>query len=301
MSIQWPEKTRDIHSHHFDSTVWNQFDFRDDDIVIGTYAKSGTTWTQQIVSQLIFNGEEGLNVGEMSPWVDMRIPPMEIKLPALAAQTHRRFVKTHLPVDALVFSPKVKYIYIARDGRDVMWSMYNHHANGNEEYYKAINETPGLVGPPLPRYDGRSEVEYFREWLEKDGYPWWSFWENVRTWWAIRDLPNVKLIHFQNLRDDLSGEMRGVAEFLEIPIDESRWDTIVEHCTFDYMKNNADLVSPLGGAVWEGGGKTFINKGTNGRWRDTLSAEDIEKYERTAVEQLGEACAHWVATGELRE
>ena len=82
--------------------------FRDDDIVIGTYAKSGTTWTQQIVSQLIFNGEEGLNVGEMSPWIDMRVPPIDVKLAAVEAQRHRRFVKTHLPVDALVFSPKAK-------------------------------------------------------------------------------------------------------------------------------------------------------------------------------------------------
>ena len=50
-------------------------------------------------------------------------------MPLVEAQTHRRFLKTHLPVDALVFSEKAKYIYIGRDGRDVVWSLYNHHAN----------------------------------------------------------------------------------------------------------------------------------------------------------------------------
>ena len=105
--------------HHFDSTIWNDLDFRDDDIIIATYAKSGTTWLQQIVSQLIFNGEEGLPVAEMSPWLDLRVPPKEVKLPMVEAQQHRRFLKTHLPVDALRFSPQAKYIYIARDGRDV--------------------------------------------------------------------------------------------------------------------------------------------------------------------------------------
>ena len=45
----WPVKTRELHNHHFDSTAWNDFAFRDDDIVIATYAKAGTTWTQQIV------------------------------------------------------------------------------------------------------------------------------------------------------------------------------------------------------------------------------------------------------------
>lgn len=68
-----------------------------------------------------FKGEAGLPVAEMSPWMDLRLPPKEMKLPLVAAQTHRRFIKTHLPVDALVFSDKAKYIYIGRDGRDVVW------------------------------------------------------------------------------------------------------------------------------------------------------------------------------------
>ena len=135
--IQLPVKTRELHNHHFDSTVWNDFVFRDDDIVIGTYAKAGTTWMQQIVAQLLFRGDPDLEVAEMSPWIDLRIPPKEIKLPAVEAQTHRRFLKTHLPVDALRFSPMAKYIYIARDGRDVVWSMYNHHANANQAWYDA--------------------------------------------------------------------------------------------------------------------------------------------------------------------
>src|SRR5215510_1069578 len=161
---EWPRKTRELHSHHFDSTIWNDFRFRDDDIVISTYAKSGTTWLQQIVSQLLFGGEMGLEVAEMSPWLDLRVPPKEVKLPLVEAQTHRRILKTHLPVDALVYSPQAKYIYIGRDGRDVMWSMYNHHANGNQAYYDALNNTPGRVGPPLlpPPADIR---EYWQEWM----------------------------------------------------------------------------------------------------------------------------------------
>ena len=164
--VAWPRKTRELHSHHFDSTIWNDFRFRDDDIVIATYAKSGTTWMQQIVAQLIFDGAEELEVAEMSPWLDLRMPPKEVKLPAVEAQTHRRFLKTHLPVDALVFSPRAKYIYIGRDGRDVVWSMYNHHANANELWYEALNDTPGRVGPPIGRPPA-SIRQYFLEWLER--------------------------------------------------------------------------------------------------------------------------------------
>ena len=67
-AVVWPQKARELHNFHMNSTVWNDFKFRDDDIVIATYAKSGTTWTQQIISQLIFGGVEGLNIHQMSPW-----------------------------------------------------------------------------------------------------------------------------------------------------------------------------------------------------------------------------------------
>jgi aryl sulfotransferase len=294
-----PKKTREFHNHHFDSTIWNDFRFRDDDIVIGTYAKSGTTWVQQIVAQLIFDGAEDVETAEMSPWLDLRIPPKEIKLPEVEAQTHRRFLKTHLPVDALVFSEQAKYVYIGRDGRDVVWSMHNHLATANEAFYDALNNTPGRVGPPIEP-PPESPVDLFRGWLEGDGHPFWPFWENIRSWWEIRDLPNVYLLHFSNLKADMPGEIRKLAEFLGIPIDEDRWDDIVLHCSFDYMKAHAPRAVPLGGAFWEGGAQTFIHKGTNGRWHDMLTEDDISAYEARAIAELDQACADWLATGRMQ-
>lgn len=297
-NIIWPQKVRELHSNHFDSTMWNDFKFRDDDIIISTYAKSGTTWMQQIISQLIFNGKKGIEVAEMSPWIDLRVPPKQVKIPAVEAQEHRRFIKTHLPVDALVFSPKAKYLYIGRDGRDVLWSLYNHHVTANDTWYGALNDTPGLVGPKIGK-PLESIVDYYHEWLDKDGYPWWSMWENVNSWWEIKDLPNVMFVHFAKLKDDMPGEIRTVASFLNIPIDESKWNDILQHCSFDYMKNNATKSVPLGGAFWDGGAKTFIHKGTNGRWREVLTKEESEKYEKIASEKLPSECAHWLSTGEM--
>lgn len=292
--IVWPVKTRELHNHHFDSTIWNDFKFRDDDIVIATYAKSGTTWMQQIVAQLLFKGDPTLEVAEMSPWLDLRVPPKQVKLPQVEAQRHRRIIKTHLPADALVYSPKAKYIYIARDGRDVVWSMYNHHANANQGWYEALNDTPGRVGPPIekPPTDIR---QYWRDWMDKDGHPFWSFWENIRTWWQLRTLPNILFIHFNDLKRDMPGEMRRIAQFLDIPIDETRWTDIQEYCSFDWMKKNAAKSVPLGGAFWDGGAEVFINKGTNGRWIDTLTAQDSAEYEARAEKELGVECARWLA------
>ena len=107
-----------------------------------------------------------------------------MKLPLVEAQTHRRFLKTHLPVDALVFSPKAKYLYIGRDGRDVVWSMYNHHVNANaavvrgaERHARPRRSADRAAARRHPR--STSSTGWSR-----DGHPFWPFWENVRTWWA---------------------------------------------------------------------------------------------------------------------
>jgi aryl sulfotransferase len=295
-AIVWPKKTREMHNHHFDSTIWNDFKFRDDDIIIATYAKSGTTWMQQIIAQMLYGPDPDLEVAEMSPWLDLRVPPKEIKLPAVEAQNHRRFLKTHLPVDALVFSPKAKYIYIGRDGRDVVWSMYNHHANANATWYAALNDTPGRVGPPIMPPPGDIR-QYWRDWLDRDGHPFWPFWENVRSWWGIRHLPNLLFVHFADLKRDMPGEMRRIAEFLGINVDPLKWKTICDYCSFEWMKHHATKSVPLGGAFWDAGAQVFIHRGVNGRWTDTLTREESEEYERRALRELGPECARWLASG----
>ncbi len=108
----------------------------------------------------------------------------------------------------------------------------------------------------------------------------------------------MKFIHFANLKRDMAGEIRAIAKFLDIPINESRWEAIVKHCSFEWMKTNATKSVPLGGAFWDAGAEVFINKGVNGRWSETLMPEEVAEYEKRSRDELGEACAHWLATGE---
>ncbi len=110
-------------------------------------------------------------------------------------------------------------------------------------------------------------------------------------------LPNVLLLHFEQLKEDLRGQMRRVADFLGVTIDEAKWPDMLTHCSFAYMKANATPSVPAGGVFWDGGAQTFIHKGVNGRWRDTLSAEESAAYRQRAVAELGEACARWLEMG----
>jgi aryl sulfotransferase len=91
--------------------------------------------------------------------------------------------------------------------------------------------------------------------------------------------------------------MQRVAAFLDIRLDEEAFGAAVRHSSFDYMKAHAEKCVPRGGSFLRGGPRTFIHKGTNGRWRDALSAQDCRRYETTAEERLGRPCARWLAEG----
>jgi aryl sulfotransferase len=291
----WFQPPREIRNHTLDSTRWHSFSFREDDIVIATWAKTGTTWLQQIIGQLLFEAAEGIPVFDYSPWIEQRSLPLQSTLEMLASQRHRRFVKTHLPPEALVYSSAARYLYIARDGRDVVWSWYNHHKNLTSLAYAALNEAPGRVGPPLepPTNDVR---QYFHDWLDNDGFPLWPFWSHVQSWWNLRDRTNVMLLHFEDLRANLAGQIRAIARFLDIEIDEELWERILEHCSFRYMKANASRLSARLSLAFNGGAQTFVNRGTSGAWRDVLTVEDIRKYERHLTEHLTPDCAAWLSS-----
>lgn len=286
---------RIVRNHHMDSRVWQRLAWRPDDVIIATYAKAGTTWTQQIVAQIVLEAGDDIDLFEISPWLDFRIN-LDGKLAALEAQRHRRFIETHLPADALPLSRGARFIYVARDGRDVLWSMHNHHTNATDHLYAAVNNPDGLVGPPFPR-EVPDVASYFRIWLAGNGEPWWPFWDNVRTWWAARERANVLLVHFNDLKRDLDGGMRRIAAFLGVRVDEATWRDRVGRCTFEHMKTHAHRFAPRGGLPWEGGAQTFINKGSNGRWRDLLTDDDIARYEATALAELGSECARWLERG----
>src|SRR5215472_11482705 len=126
--------TREYRTFIMDSHRWDGLEPRSDDIVICTYPKCGTTWTQRIVDLLIFQTPKPRAVVDTAPWVDAMIfHSNEEDLATLAAQKHRRFMKTHMPFDAVPFWEEVKYLHVARDGRDACMSFHNHMFNMRPE------------------------------------------------------------------------------------------------------------------------------------------------------------------------
>ncbi len=299
-----PERTHIYQNHHFDSTRWDYFALRDDDIVIATSYKAGTTWTQAIVAHLLFpGGDFPAAPAEMSPWLDMRIIPLEVVLNRLKAQKHRRFIKTHLPLDGVAYNDKIKYLYIARDTRDVFMSLWNHYTGMRDEMFTLMNMLPGRVGDELSRPPDDLHV-FWSNWMtrgtfdwETDGWPYWSHLSNVQSWWNFRHLPNIQLFHYNDMLEDTEREVRRMAAFLEIDVPESAWAGIIKAVSFAEMKRQGELYAPGGGQFWKGGAQTFLHKGTNGRWRDVLSAEELTLYDAACKRAITHECREWLENG----
>lgn len=299
----FPKRTRLYQNHHFDSTRWDYFVSRPGDIVIATSYKAGTTWTQTIVANLVLQGDLYAPLEILSPWLDMRLFPLEVVLKGLEAQTHRRFIKTHLPLDALPWKPELEYLYVARDGRDVFMSMWNHYTNFADDVYQAFNGTPGRVGDELPPPPDDIH-EAFRAWTargwfedESDGWPFWSHLANVQSWWNFRHVPNVLLLHYADMLEDTEREVRRIARFLDIEVPEDAWPGLLERVSFAAMRRQPEMYAPGGGRFWKGGGATFLHKGTNGRWRDVFTPEELALYDAACERVLTPDCRAWLEHG----
>jgi aryl sulfotransferase len=302
--MELPQVTRVYENHHLDSPRWERFETRPGDIVITTAYKSGTTWMQTIVANLLFqDGDIPGPIMEISPWVDMRPKDFSEVQAITSQQTHRRFLKTHLPLDGIPFKSDLSYIYVGRDLRDVFMSMWNHYGNHSELFFEVINSPDLLVGEPLPRCPDDIK-DYWRQWAtqgyfswEHDGYPHWSASHHAQTWWDYRHMPNLLFVHHQDLLDDPSSQIARIADFLNVEVSPDSLATIVESVSFKKMRQNSEQVVGEAEVFWNGGGKRFLNRGTNGRWRDVLDEDDLKLYELLKQRTLSESCAAWLEQG----
>ena len=299
---QVPSVTHVYQNYLFDSLRWNFVTLREDDIVIATSGKTGTTWMQGIVANLIFLGRKlPASPLVMSPWLEQRVAPLELVLTQLERQTHRRFIKTHLPLDGLRYDRRAKYLYVGRDTRDVFMSVWNHYRSFTDAALLSFNTTPGRIGPELQCCPDDIH-DYWRtfmtrgwfEW-ESEGYPFLSPLRHAQSWWDYRHLQNILFVHYADLLSDFRAEVQRIANFLEFEVPEESWRAIISNCSLSEMRATAP--QDRLGQVLKGGAETFFYKGTNNRWKEVLSVDELALYEAAAKRVLTPECRRWLENG----
>jgi aryl sulfotransferase len=294
---------REVRSRIFDSARWAGYRARPDDIIIATFPKCGTTWAQRIVSMLLAGSSAPAPVG--GAWLDFRLRgPVEPVLEAADATPGRRHLKAHLPYDALPVWEGVKFIHVARDGRDAAMSMHNHMRGFRPEMNAIMDQVSlsdpkfGGAAPPTPE----DPAESFREWLVDGGArgdPGASFWEVERSYWAARRDANMLLVHYNDLKADLAGEIARIARYLEIELPGAVMNEIVAAAGFETMRAQGETLMPGAENAWVEGAKTFLHKGVNGRWQAAFADADLAAYKAKIAAEFTPALAAWLESGRL--
>jgi aryl sulfotransferase len=282
-----------------DSARWLGFPFRQGDIVISTRSKTGTTWVQMICALLVFQQPElPAPLAQLSPWLDHLIVPREQVYAELAAQEHRRFIKTHTPLDGIPLDPRATYIVTARNPLDMAVSLYHQGANLDRE---RVRQLTGQPEPTTPRRPPKPLHDWLLGWIAADDDPrqypdslpgvlW-----HLSDAWARRDEPNVLLVHYDDLSADLAGQMRWLAGRLGIEVAEQTWPVLVQAASFEAMRGRADQLVPTAGIFKDNA--AFFRRGTSGAGCEILGARELADYDARVAQLAPPDLLAWLQRG----
>ena len=257
---------------------------------------------------LIFDGPAfPAPLDDVSPWLDMCNRPLAEVTAALAAQPHRRFIKTHTPLDGLPLHPDATYLVVGRDPRDVAISYEHHPANMDFDHFLAQRAAAigneDLAELPPRRVPAADPVERFRTFVADEtpaGPPTLaSVLHHLDMAWQRRRQPNVALVHYADLQADLVGELLRLARVLEIPCSPERARALAPEASLARMRGRGAEVAPSGSRGHWKDVRAFFRSGGTGEWRERLSATDLVAYEARVAALVGPELAAWAHGGRL--
>ncbi len=261
---------------------------------------------------------------ELSPWLDWLVNPLDEVLASLEAQTHRRFIKTHTPLDGLPIRDDVSYITMARHPLDMALSLHHQSLNIDRQRVRQLTQA-ATAGPAEPQAEATATTtpttqadqpdepatepsndaetgdpaHWLRTWIAWRGEPARRLdslpgvLHHLSLAWAIRDRPNMILVHFDDLLADLPREMARLAEGLGIDIAEPDLRELSEAASFASMKASSAMLVPDGLGVLKSS-SAFFRAGRSGTAAEILDPVDLEAYHRRAAELAGPDLLAWL-------
>lgn len=247
------------------------------DVIVATYAKSGTNWMMQIAHQLLFHGKGEFNhIHDVVPWPDSPRPlgkyaiPLEDPAVWMASPEKKRVIKTHLNWELIPYAESARYIAVIRDPKDVFVSNYF--------FAKALG------GAAIP------SLETWYRLFVSENFPLGGSWAvNAAGYWAQRQRPNVLVLSFKSMKCDLKGTVRRVAEFLDVRVADDVLESVCVQAGFAHMKAMDSKFSVWKMTPWSAHG-TMVRKGAQGGSSELLSADQqrhLDQYFMRELKRLG--------------
>lgn len=198
-----------------------------EDVFVATQMRSGTTWMQQLVYEIVMRGRGDLSdrghvhLYAVSPWID-GVNSVALDRAPLVGERPTRIIKTHLPSVLCPFGERAKYIYVARHPVACFASLLE------------FNRT--MLGPLLPR------ITALADWFCSDRMYWLPWPRHVDGWWQWAEhRDNVLFVHYEAMKQDFGAVRDEVARFLGYVLTPDERQRIDERCSFRYMKDHEDV------------------------------------------------------------
>ncbi|XP_066482996.1 sulfotransferase 1C2-like [Tiliqua scincoides] len=264
-----------IHTSEKWGRIW-EFQARPDDVLICTYPRSGTTWTQEIVDMIRHEGD--LQKCARAP-ITQRVPFIELSAPifthvsgleAAEAMPSPRTLKTHLPVQLLppsFWEQNCKIIYVARNVKDNAVSYFHFHRMNQRM------PEPGNWDQFLANFIAGKVT-------------WGSWFDHVRDWWKAKDHHPILYLFYEDMKMDPAHTIQKIAQFLELELPEPVLNQIIQHTNFESMKANP-MVNYTPFSHMDQTISPFIRKGIIGDWKEHFTVAQSEQLDVVIARELG--------------
>ncbi|XP_067323086.1 amine sulfotransferase-like isoform X2 [Anolis sagrei] len=246
------------------------FKIRDSDVFIASYMKSGTIWTQHILSMIYHeghrNGTESMDLLDRAPFLEYKVRKIDY-----ANCPSPRLFTTHMNsqfVPKGLSNGRTKVIYVMRNPKDVLVSYYHF----------------SKVSVHL------EEIEDFNMFMERflAGKIVGDLWlDHIEGWYAQKDNFNILFLVYEEMKKDLRSAILKICNFLGKNLNEELVDDIMAKASFDRMRvdprtNTENLPSD----VLDHSKGHFFRKGTIGDWKNTMTVAQNERFDSVFKERM---------------